>query len=160
MHRVWWFTVCLVLGCSAPDAGGSDAGSVDPRVVLGTGTSSFVTIPDDGAELELVAGPQGGWHVDLTARLWDVDLDGLRIRYEAVPVGGTTPISVPTELILSPSRVVREGDHWLRAGDFLQMDVTNPAEVVGMQLDVSVHVEDRAGLTAEDTRRAVIVDRR
>jgi hypothetical protein len=161
MRRVWWMTVVL-MGCGPSGAAGGglgDAAALDPRVVLGTGTSAFVTIPDEGAELELIAGPQGGWHVDLTARIWDLDLDRLRIRYEALPIGGTAPISVPTELELSPLRVVREGDHWLRAGDFLQMDVTNPAEVVGMELDVSVYVRDLAGRTAQDTRRARIVDR-
>ncbi|MCZ7685243.1 MAG: hypothetical protein M5U28_43305 [Sandaracinaceae bacterium] len=116
-----------------------------------------MTLPE-GAQLELVAGPQGGWHVDLTTRIWDVELDGLRTAYEAFPAGDTTRVSLPTELVLSSSRVVREGDHWLRAGDFLQLDVTGPADVVGRDLDVRVRVEDPAGRTAEDTRRVVIVD--
>lgn len=163
MHRAALTTALFALagcqGAASPDAGPVDAAALAPRVALGTGTSRFEPIPDEGAELELVAGPQGGYHVDLTARLWNLDLDRLRIRYEARPVGSETPISLPLELELSPSRVVREGDHWLRAGDFLQMDVAQPSEVVGMTLDVSVYLRDQSGRMAEDTRRATIVDR-
>jgi hypothetical protein len=138
---------------SAPDAGG-------PRVELGTGTSAFVPIPESGAELELVAGSQGGFHVDLTARLWELEIDGLLVSYEAVPVGGTTPISVPTEVELNTSRVVPEGDHFLRAGDFLQLEVSGPADVVGMELEIRVRAACVGGGVAEDTTRARIVDRR
>lgn len=161
MRRSPFVVALVLLGCQG--AGGSDAGRVDApppeaRVELGTGTSRFVTLPE-GAELELVAGPQGGWHVDLTTRIWNVDIDGLRIAYEAFEAGDTTRVSLPTELVLTSSRVVREGDHWLRAGDFLQLDVTGPADVVGRELDVRVRVEDPAGRTADDTRRVSVVDR-
>ncbi len=47
----------------------------------------------------------------------------------------------------------------MRAGDFLQLDVTRAADVVGRELDVRVHVEDAAGRTACDTRRVSVVDR-
>jgi hypothetical protein len=162
-----WGLVCwglaLVLGsCGSPqssDAGVTDARALEPRVELGTGRSGFVEIPDDNAELELVAGPQGGFHVDLTARLWNLALDGVRLRYEARPIDSETPISLPTELALTPARFVREGDHWLRAGDFLQMDVAGPPDVVGMELEVTVEATDPSGRSASHTRRARIVDR-
>ncbi len=151
---------CLLTACAAPpDTGTGDAGPSDARVQLGTGTSSFVEIPDGDAELELVAGPQGGWHVFLTARMWNLDVDGVHVAYEAFPAGGTEVVSFPTELDLTARRFVREGDHWLRAGDFLQLRIAAPADVVGSELDLRIRVQDPEGRVAEDVRRATIVDR-
>lgn len=152
----------LVTGCG--DSGVADAGRIDSpppaaRVELGTGRSSFVPIPDEAAELELVAGPQGGWHLDVTARIWNVSVDGLVITYEAARAGEAAPIHLPTTRELSTSRVLREDDHWLRVGDFLQLDITGPADVIGAELDIRAHVLDPAGRTAEHTRRALVVDR-
>lgn len=148
-------------GCGDPapvDAGpGPDGASSGVRVELGSGTSAFVAIPD-AAELELISGPQGGWHVWVTARIWDEQIDGLIISYEAVPVGSTTPITMPTELELDATRVVREGDHWLRAGDFTVFDVSGPPSVVGMQLVLTVRIRDVDGNVAEDSRTVTIVD--
>jgi hypothetical protein len=149
------------LGCGDPevvDAGSrSDDASSGVRVELGSGTSAFETIAD-GAELELVSGPQGGWHVWVTARIFDEQIEGLIISYEAVPVGSTTPITMPTELQLNAMRVVREGDHWLRAGDFTVFDITGPPDVVGMQLVLTVRIRDTDGNMAEDSRTVTIVD--
>lgn len=151
----------LFLGCGDPapaDAGPrADGASSDVRVELGSGTSAFETIPE-AAELELISGPQGGWHVWVTARIWDERIDGLIISYEAVPVGSTARITMPTELMLNSSRVVREGDHWLRAGDFTVFDITGPPGVVGMQLVLTVRIRDTAGNMAEDSRTVTIVD--
>ncbi len=150
----------FLVGCNGVVAGEDAAvGTNEPRVTLGTGTSSFVPIADSGAELELVAGTQGGFHVDVTARIWDLDVEGALLGYEAIPVGSTTPISVPTEIELTSTRVVREGDHWLRAGDFLRMNVSGPSGVVGMELELRVRVIDTSGESAEDVKRALIVDR-
>lgn len=155
------FAVALALaavGCSGA-ASPNDGGAVDaPAVVvdLGTGRSAFEALPDE-SELELISGPQGGWHVWVSTRIWASSLDGARIDYEAVPVGGTTPISMPTELDLT-GRVVREGDHWLRAGDFLVMAVTGPSGVVGMHLEITARVTDAAGHSGESSRTVHIVD--
>ena len=148
----------LALGCSDTTTPGEDAGvAAGPRVELGGGTSAFEPLTD-GDTIELVSGPQGGFHINLTARLYETDIEDLLIDYVAVPVGGTAPISMPTELRLNAMRVVPEGDHLLRAGDFLVMDVTAPAEVVGMELEVTVRITETDGGTASDTRRLLIVD--
>lgn len=151
--------VALALGCGCGSPGRDDAGSPDapapePRVELGTGRSTFV--PIDG-ELELVAGPQGGWHVDVCARMWHLRADGLRITYEASRAG--VPLHVPIELELDSRHLRHDGDHWLRRGDVLQLAIASPAEVVGAELELRVRVEDRAGAAAEDARTAMIVDR-
>ncbi|HEY8432092.1 MAG TPA: hypothetical protein VIL20_27130 [Sandaracinaceae bacterium] len=154
--------VAIALGCGSPgpdgagpnDASADDAAAREPRVELGTGRFRFV--PIDG-ELELVAGPQGGWHVDVGARMWNLRADGLRIAYEASR--GGVPIHVPTEIELDTRHLQRAGDHWLRRGDVLQLAIASPDEVTGVELELRVRVWDRAGAAAEDARTAIVVDR-
>jgi hypothetical protein len=141
--------VLCMLACGAPPPIG---------VELGTGTTSFVEIPEDDAELELVRGSQGGFHVDVTARIYDAEPEGLTITYAASLDG--TIVSYPTSVELDRSRVVAEDDHYLRAGDFLQLEIAGPPEVVGRELEISVHVGATSGASAEDSRRATIVDLR
>jgi hypothetical protein len=155
---VAFFLLCA--GCSHGNAE-EDAGPIDagmPRVELGTGSTGFVPIPETGAELELVAGPQGGFHVELTARIYDVNIEGLIISYDGTPVGAAAPTTYPTSITLDSTMVVREGDHWLR-NDILRFMVSGPADIVGMQVDVRVVVQCISGLSAQDVRRATIVDK-
>jgi hypothetical protein len=135
------------------DAGGSDTA----RVELGTGRTSFVEIPESGAELELIAGPQGGWHIDVTARLYDLAIDGMLLTYEITRDG--TVISMPRQFMLREAIVVREGDHWLRAGDFVPFEITQPSDVAGDTVTVRVIAEATDGARAEDERSVTIVDR-
>ena len=53
-----------------------------PSFELGTGLGRFVALAD-GDALELVAGLQGGWHVDVAVRTTGVEPDGLTLTYEA-----------------------------------------------------------------------------
>src|SRR5262249_30726434 len=116
-------------------------------------------IPETGAELELIAGTQGGFHVWVTARIWDLNPEGLVIAYEGTPVGASAPISYPTEIAVRQSDLVREGDHWVRAGDFLRFMISGPADIVGTEVDVRITATCVGGASAEDVRRATIVDR-
>lgn len=147
------------------DGGSTDAGSpVDAdsetpaagRVELGTGTTSFVAIPESGGQLELVAGPQGGWHVDVTARLYDFEIEGLLLSYEIRRDGAI--VSMPRQFELREAIVVREGDHWLRAGDFVPFEITMPSDVVGDTVTVQVLAEPTEGSAASDARTVLIVD--
>lgn len=161
-HSRWClaFALCLTTvacdGAEEPDAGPQvDAGGA--RVELGEGTSRFETLTD-GQDVELIAGVQGGYHINLTGRLYGFALDDVTLDYEAVPVGATAPISMPTQLVLDASDFVPDSGGVLRAGDFLIMEVETPADVVGMELDVTLTVTDAAGETASDTRRVRVVD--
>ncbi len=127
------------------------------RVEMGEGTSRFEPLTD-GQDVELIAGVQGGWHINLTGRLYGLTLDGITLDYEAVPVGGTAPISMPTELVLDATDFVPDSGAFLRAGDFLIMAVEDPAEVVGMELDVTLTATDTDGRSVSDTRRLRVVD--
>lgn len=144
-------------GTAGGDAGlGADAGPPAGRVELGTGRTTFVPIPESGAALELVAGPQGGWHVDVTARLYEFEIAGLLLTYEIVRDGEI--ISMPRQFVLREAIVVREGDHWLRVGDFVPFDIEMPSEVVGDTVTVRVVAQPAEGGPDDDERVVRIVD--
>jgi hypothetical protein len=160
------FILAATLGACGGDGdandGGADVIRVDaprgeaPRVELGTGRTSFVEIPEAGAELELVAGPQGGWHIDVTTRLYDLAIEQLLLTYEITRDGDV--VSMPRQFMLREALVLREGDHYLRAGDFVPFEITQPADIVGDTVVVRVTAEAVDGARAEDQRTVTIVD--
>ncbi|HHH28535.1 MAG TPA: hypothetical protein ENK57_09335 [Polyangiaceae bacterium] len=157
---------CAVAGCSGapggtdagPDAAGGDAGGGAARVELGTGTAAFEAIPETGGELELVGGPQGGFHVFVTARLFNLDPEGMTLRFSARDSSTSTAVGTPAVFLLVAARVQREGDHFVRVGDFLILDDSSPDAVRGTTLDITVTAEDADGRAASDERTVLIVD--
>ena len=149
------------LGCGDPSGtdAGVDAASRAPRVEMGTGTSTFEPIPETGAELELVRGPQGGYHVFVAARLYDLEPEGLRLFLSAVDTSTAGSVGTDAEFRLVRSRVQPEGDHFVRVGDFLILHDDDPDAVRGLTLTITVRaVEEGTGLEASDRRTVLIVD--
>lgn len=155
--------VCLVGGCGGP--GGADA-SVDapcdldagaaPFIELGTG-ATFTPIAD-GDALELFHGPQGGFHLETTARFaLAVSPDMHVLRYDVSRVDGTTIGTM--QIALNERRLARSCGHWVREGDFVMLGIEAPLDVVDTEVDVIVRVLDAAGEVARDERRVHIVDR-
>lgn len=146
---------------AATDSGAADAfrsdGGGGSRVELGTGLANFVDIPTAGAEMEIVAGPQGGWHLEVTARLYELTIDELRLSYRIEREGMT--ISMPVEYSLTERRLVRDGDRWLRAGDQVRFEISDPIEVVGDTVQVVVTADPVDGDPVSDRRTVTVVDR-
>jgi len=155
--------VLVLAGCDPGGGMGIDAGPdamvPEARVELGTGTSTFVALPATGAELELVHGPQGGYHVFVTARLYGLEPEGLSLTFDAADADTGAAVGHRTAIGLVAARVQREGDHYVRAGDILILDDGNPDNVRGHTLDVTVTAtEADTGRSASDHRVALIVD--
>lgn len=167
-------TISLLLpgGCGDDDGPLTDAATSDVgptggnRVELGTGITGFVDIPASGGTLELVHGPQGGCHIYLTARMWTPTVDGtlmtMRAVGDAIDLGTSTGESDLTVRLVE-SRVVREGDHWLKAGGFVVLMLPcprppDPIAVVGTTMTVSLRIEPPTGEPAEDSRVVTVVD--
>lgn len=173
-HSLVLLAMLSLFGCgstaampdSSPDAAadGSPDGAVDaavpgPSVVLGTGTSAFEDIPMTGGELELVGGPQGGFHVFVTARIFEMDPDGMTLTFDATNVATGENVGTPASFNLVLARIQREGDHFVRAGDFLILDNMSPDAVRGLTLDVRVTAQEAdGGLMATDHREILVVD--
>ena len=127
----------------------------DPWIELGTGVVAFEPLPD-GSDIELVAGPQGGWHLDLALRFDGFGPGGLVLRYEAVATDAT-PVSFVTTAAVQEASVLQEDDGFLRLGDRVVLDIANADEVVGLEVIVRVTAE-LDGQTWSDERRVTVVD--
>lgn len=161
MRAVLAVALVAALGCdrAAGVDAGRDAAGATPRVELGTGTTSFQPLPPAGAALELVGGPQGGFHVDVTARIHDLDVEDLLITYAAVDAATRAPVGHPTHVRVRAARLVREGDGWVRVGDFVILHDSMPDPVRGLTLEITLRCEEVAGgRSAEDARVVTIVD--
>lgn len=122
---------------------------------VGTGLVAYETLPDEDATLELVHGPQGGWHVHLSLRVHDFDPTGL--TYEITRVrDGRVVCLLP--LGVREGTFVRRGDVIERVGDFAIFDVHDPAEVLGEAVVVRATLYDASTRSIEDVIDARIVD--
>jgi hypothetical protein len=122
-------------------------------VELGTGLANF---EDIGPTMEIVFGPQGGWHLYVSCRIYNVTVDGALLTYRTERDG--VLISMPNGYRLEPRRLVRARDHYLRVGDLAIFDITMPSDVVGDTVTVTVTIEPPDGDPVTDARTAMVVD--
>lgn len=144
----------FVVGPPAPTiARATDGVYGDPWIELGTGRTAFTPLTDS---VELVAGIQGGWHVDVSLRFGGFGPDGVRLVYEVLSPQAE-PLGFVTEATLAAASVLEDGDHWLRVGDRVVLDIDDPAEVVGEAVVVRVTAA-LDGQTWSDERTVLLVD--
>lgn len=166
--RAWWW-IGVVWGCAgAPSVTASDDAmvrvdasdvvTVPLRVELGEGLTSYRALPAEGAEIELVFGPQGGWHFDLAARVRGGDPEGMELRYAVVNTAGME-IQIPGVVRLNARRVVPEGEGFVRVGDRAVLDVRDGNALVGQTLTLTLRAVSAAGAVATDQRVVTVVDR-
>lgn len=170
MRRAALLVAGLFVACSAAapplveiDAGtppAGDAGGAAALVELGVGDTEFVALPE-GADAELVHGPQGGYHIVFAACLRGfAPADGMVLSYDVRRGDGSMLGATP--LSITVARLLRKPDgSYARVGDFVVFErITGPGDVVGQTLTVHVSLREAGGaLVAEDTRRIVVVDR-
>ncbi len=134
-------------GGDASDA--SDATVVDVvtapgAVELGTGMDSFTALPRAGGRVELVHGPQGGWHVYGRVRLRGIAPD-VYLTFSLVPEGGGAPVNLANETVRRQERrgLILVGDTYeSSAGELVIMaDGVRPPDVVGRRFRFGVRVE-------------------
>jgi hypothetical protein len=149
----------FAIGCGGDDdtGGDTDAGPVGdggpPRVELGTGQANFMEIGDT---MEVVLGPQGGWHFFVSCRLYNMTVEGMRLEYKTERDGAI--ISMPGAFILQERRLIREGDHYLRVGDLAIFDIAMPSDVTGDTVTVTVTADPPDGEPISDSHTVVAVD--
>lgn len=142
-----------LVGCAEPDP--SDTG-VAPWLELGTGETEFVPL-EDGDEVALVYGPQGGWHVDTTAMFGGIALDGAELSYEARDPDSGAVLNYPYTASLHPSVLQELEDGWLRVGDRAVFEIDSDEEILGRTVQLEVRLVDGAGLELVDTRQITVV---
>lgn len=147
-----------LVGCpppSEPDAGFvGDAGP--PSLSVGTGESTFVPLVE-GDALELVHGPQGGWHVIVSARMSGLEVDGAALVIEVLAAAGEDVLA-RVSLSLLARRLERDGPSYLKLDNFLIFDVSGPSEIADRQVVVRARLE-AGGIVLTDERTVTVVDR-
>ncbi|MBX7190783.1 MAG: hypothetical protein K1X94_01920 [Sandaracinaceae bacterium] len=138
------------------DAACTVGGGAPPWIVLGTGEASFVELAD-GGDIELVHGPQGGYHLPATALFGlATSPDMLVLRYDVSRTDGT--ILGTTQIALNERRLTHACGGWFRGGDIVVLSITAPAAVADADVDLVVSVLDADGEVVRDARRLHVVD--
>lgn len=137
--RLALLAVTVLVGCPttpSPHVGPDGATSF---VELGTGDTSFVDLIDGGT-IELVHGPQGGYHVWASCRIFGFDPNGRIVHYVVETPDGT--VLAETSLALMTRWLTPDEGGWMRVGDRVIFDITGPADVVGDTVILRVALED------------------
>ena len=140
-------------GCSES----GDEPQAPARIELGAGRVDFVALDESGS-IELVSGPQGGYHLEFTLRLFDVDPDDLVLDYQVYEMTSKQRVSMPARYVITKASVLDRGDHFLRVGDRAILDVKSASAAQGMDVEVSCRIERKGATLAEDKKKAAIVD--
>lgn len=139
------------IGAEAPPA---DVQVVAGPVELGGGADAWASLPRDGGRAELVAGPQGGWHIFGRVRLRGIEPD-VYLTFALTPEEGGEPVNLANETV---RRLERRG--LVRVGDFYESsygelvilrDGLRPMNVVGRRFTFSVRVERNAAMGGRET---------
>lgn len=161
-------SVTLLAGCSPPAPGadgGTDAGRadrppvVDPTLELGTGQSSWEDLPE-GAPVELIHGPQGGYH--LFARIRERQLGGdVMVSFRVTPVDGGDAINDPEDRIrlLESRGLLRTSTGWESSSALLVIltRIRGPSEVVGRRFVLEASATPAGSTAVSTVRRTVLV---
>lgn len=128
----------------------------DPVVIIGEGQSDYHPI-DDGAVLDVEAGPQGGYHVWIAVRIKNLRQSGSVTEVTGVfPALGYEPPPLQVVFTFDPD----EGDYCKLYGLRFRLDDTDhPIEsLLGETLEVTVRISDQDEDTGEATTTVVLSD--
>lgn len=139
MRAAYLLCLSTVLSCGA-GAGSPSPEPVDPGppwLEVGAGSTAFEPLAD-GDAIELVQGPQGGWHVDVAARFGGMSPDGLTLSYRAFDGETGAEVAYPIVSALNEDRVLHGPDGYVRTGDRVVFDIDGPADVVGREVEIRI----------------------
>lgn len=158
--RTWWLAWALagLAACDVPAGsegiGGSPLPTEPLELELGAGRTEFVELSEDTPTLEIVSGPQGGWHLEVTLQLTHYDGAPLVLDYQARTLDGRS-LGFPAEYAVDADRLLEEeGGRFLRVGDRVILDVTGPEVVEGLEVRVICRAS-RNGQTLAETERSL-----
>lgn len=168
MLRLAWLSA-FVMACGAtPASTASDASAQDaapppdvaPALDLGTGLHQWEPLDLSPTPVELVHGPQGGYHVYARVRVSGLAPD-VNVSFSLRAAGGATALN-DTQPLRRRDRMglVRAGDSSSSAPELVILTtIRSPDEVVGMQFTLDAAVQEYPmGRVLTTSRRITIVD--
>lgn len=156
--------ICIVWLAACGDTSGdadamlsrSDA-RVEPRIEVGGGLLEFEPFGD---ESEMIMGLQGGWHIDVSTRFYDIDAVDLQLTIVGVDPDTNEQVTRTVDRLLQErhTEATAPGIR-TRTGDRLILDITEPAELAGRTLVIRVSGLSTSGVVARGEASVVVVDR-
>lgn len=152
-------------GCAPADAGAGCALAPDPclpgRMEIGSGAFAFQELVPGNEEVELIHGPQGGYHVFGGVKVQAVPIDpGVSLLFHFRPVGTCTDIMLPeakTPIAVGENAFRNAGDGWLATfGYFVILDTTTPDDLDGDRYVLGLEMTDAAGDVRRDEAEVVV----
>lgn len=157
--------LCALAACTgAPDTGKEDSGSgdpcfaEDPVVEIGDGLATFTPI-EAGAEVMMEHGPQGGWHMLSSVRVWHTE-QIVQLHY-AIDLADGTRVSDNNYRVQLKDGGDCSGTYWNMYG-YLDVtaisegDANTPPELIcGQSVHMQISVEDGEGRTGSASVQVV-----
>ncbi len=140
-------------GCEGVDGGACSLQS-DPGLPgcmeVGSGSFSFQALSAGNEEVELIHGPQGGYHVFGSVKVKSVALDpGVSVLFHFRPAEACDDIMLPeakTTIDIAADAFRNAGDGWRAAYGFLViLDTTTPDDLNGRRFVLGAEMTDAAG---------------
>lgn len=134
----------FLTGCMGPNL------SVNPAVELGTGEVAFEALPNEGGDVQLAAGLQGGRHIWGAARVVGIDWREIDMTFTVQDADGvdlTEPTRVVTEMNLCEDAACDEGTGEL-VGITVLVEDDQIVNVAGRTVVLGVTAGDTGGRSA------------
>ena len=158
----WCLALAVVAGCGESDAS-ADSGDQSLMAVsleVGTGQSIFEEVPLTGGSVELVHGPQGGYHFLGRCRFTGLPPD-VYLSFRVTPVEGGDPVNNPADRVhrLAQLGLVQDGNAWESAFAELVIltAISSPADVVGRRFVWETSLQNAATHQVVTARREITI---
>lgn len=167
MKRVWANAaraslLALVCACGTPSRESDAARPVDAEpdallipLELGTGEVGFESLSATSPTLEIVYGPQGGYHVFLSMRVRGIVPAEMLYRLVREDDGH---VLANLDLLVRAGTFTPAGEALQRVGDLVVLNVVSPADVLMRDVRVEARVTSSTGERVMASRTLRIVD--
>lgn len=125
------------------------------QLTIGTGFTAYEALPDEAPTLEIVHGPQGGYHVYLSMRVTGVEPATLLWH---VVREDDARVLAHLDLIARRGTFVEVDGALQRVGDLVVLNVISPADVLTRDIRVEASATSASGARATATRVVRILD--
>ena len=142
-----WLAIALLASAPLTSLGGcAEAPTEEAAIEVGTGSWRFELI-EDGQEVALVRGAQGGWHLWISVRVRGIEGDAPPLRLSLQPADESAPAyETDVQLRLDPP----DADGWRELVGYTGI-LPEPSCVVGelLRVRVSTPMEDGRVMASE-----------
>lgn len=153
--------------CTSPDAGAGCSLLADPclpgQMEIGSGAFAFQELTPGNEEVELIHGPQGGYHVFGGVKVREVAIDpGVTLLFHFRPVDTCTDIMLPeakTTIDVGANDFRNAGDGWVATYGYLVIlgdSTLSPDDLDGNRYVLGLELTDADGEVYRDEAEVLV----